>query len=362
MILLKKYLTKHFTLSNRIVMAPMTRSRSDRDNSIATDLMSSYYEQRASAGLIISEGISISKEAVGYINVPGIYTAEQTASWKKVTDKVHKKGGLIFGQLWHVGRILHPDLLDGALPLAPSALNPVSKSYTFSGFKDTVTPEKMSLEQIQQTISDYKNAGVNAINAGFDGVEIHAANGYLLHQFFAKCSNIRNDDYGGSIENRARILFDIIDSMQSVIPISKIGVRLSPDFKTWFGITTDDETTKIFEYIVNKLNQYDIAYLHIGGYVEADDPTPHDTIMKTALNYRKKFTGTYIINRGFTKELATRAIETGVADLISFGEPFISNPDLVERFKDNQPLQQADRDTYYTAGEKGYTDYPVYKK
>ena len=320
--------------------------------------MAKYYEQRATAGLIITEGISVSKQAIGYINVPGIYTEEQTVSWRNVTKRIHQKEGKIFAQLWHVGRISHPDLLNGSLPLAPSEINPNSQCYTHSGFKSTVTPKEMTIEEIQNTILDFQKAAKNAITADFDGIEIHAANGYLFHQFFAKCANIRTDKYGGSIENRSRILFETLDAIQQEIPSSKIGVRLSPDFRTWFGIKTDEETTQLFEYITKKLNNYNLAYLHIGGYVEADDPNPTKSILDTAKHYRKLYKGTYMINRAFTKDLADSAIEQNIADLISFGEPFISNPDLVKRFELNAQLKEADKDTFYTTGEKGYTDYP----
>ncbi len=358
MTVLDKYITQNITLKNRVIMAPMTRSRANNKKGLATDLMAQYYEQRATAGLIITEGVSISKQAIGYINVPGIYSEEQTISWKNVTEKVHQKGGKIFAQLWHVGRISHPDLLDGNLPLAPSQINPNSECYTHSGFKGTVTPKEMTPQEIKNTILDFQKATENAIKAGFDGIEIHAANGYLFHQFFAKCANTRTDQYGGSIENRARILFDALDAIKQKIPSSKIGVRLSPDFKTWFGIQTDDETTQLFEYITTKLNNYNLAYLHIGGYVEADDSNPTQSILDTAKHYRKLYKGTYIINRGFTKKLANDAIEQNLADLISFGEPFISNPDLVKRFELNIPLQKADQSTFYSTGEKGYTGYP----
>ncbi|GLB53971.1 alkene reductase [Neptunitalea chrysea] len=358
MTVLNKYITKSLTLKNRVVMAPMTRSRADNEQALATNLIAEYYEQRATAGLLITEGINVSKRSVGYINVPGIYTEEQKMSWKNVTQKVHQKEGKIFAQLWHVGRISHPDLINGKLPLAPSAINPNSQCYTPEGFKDTEMPKEMSVKEIQDTISDFQKAAENAIKADFDGIEIHAANGYLFHQFFAKCANIRTDKYGGSIENRARILFDTLDAIRQKIPISKVGVRLSPDFRTWFGMKTDDETEKIFEYIITKLNDYDLAYLHIGGYVEADDETPTQSIINTAKHYRKFYKGTYMINRAFTKELANDAIENNITDLVSFGEPFISNPDLVKRFELNASLQKADQNTFYTTGEKGYTDYP----
>lgn len=358
MTVLDQFITQNTRLKNRVIMAPMTRSRANNKKGLATDLIAQYYEQRATAGLIITEGISVSKQAIGYINVPGIYSEEQTVSWRNVTERIRQKEGKIVAQLWHVGRISHPDLLDGNLPLAPSAINPNSQCYTHDGFKSTVTPKKMTIEDIQNTILDFQKTAENAIAADFDGIEIHAANGYLFHQFFAKCANTRTDQYGGSIDNRARILFETLDAIQQKIPSSKIGIRLSPDFRTWFGIETDEETTQLFEYITTKLNNYNLAYLHIGGYVEADDANPNQSILDTAKHYRTLYNGTYIINRAFTKELADSAIEQNIADLISFGEPFISNPDLVKRFELNAPLQKADKGTFYSTGEKGYTDYP----
>lgn len=359
MILLTPYLSKNLEVKNRVVMAPMTRSRADNEELMATDLIAEYYTQRASAGLIITEGTQISQEAIGYINVPDIYTSKQIEGWKKVTHAVHEKGGKIFAQLWHVGRISHPNVLHGKLPLAPSAINPFWQCYTKNGFTDTVTPKAMSLEEIQQTILDFQQAAVNAMEAGFDGVELHAANGYLFHQFFAKCSNIRTDLYGGSIENRARFLFDVLEKIKEKVPLSKVGVRIAPSFTDAFGIVTDDETVPLFEYIVTRLNDYSLAYLHISGYtLEKDKIKAERLVLDTAKHYRKLYKGTYMINKGFTRELAEVALEEEIADLISFGEPFISNPDLVERFRENAPLLTPDRNTYYTPGAKGYTDYP----
>ncbi|MES1160515.1 MAG: alkene reductase, partial [Bacteroidota bacterium] len=226
--LLQPYVMNGLQLKNRIVMAPMTRSRSDNPQAAATELTAQYYGQRAEAGLIITEGTYVSPEAAGYINVPGIYSDEQVAGWRLVTEAVHKKGGKIFAQIWHVGRLSHPDLLNGNLPLAPSALNPNIQAYTLDGFKDTVTPREMTLADIQRTIGDFRKAGENAVKAGFDGVEIHSANGYLFHQFFNLYSNHRTDDYGGSVENRARLLFDVIEALATVMPLNRVGARLNP--------------------------------------------------------------------------------------------------------------------------------------
>ncbi|WP_298411526.1 alkene reductase [Hydrotalea sp.] len=346
------------TLSNRIVMAPMTRSRADNPGNVPTPLMAEYYAQRASAGLLITEGVPVSTKGVGYINVPGIYTDAQVEGWKQVTKAVHKKGGKIFAQLWHVGRISHPDFHQGELPHAPSAINPNEKSYTVNGFADTVTPKEMTLADIQQTIQDFKQAVVHAMAAGFDGVEIHGANGYLLHQFFNGTSNHRTDVYGGSSENHARILFDIVEAIQEAVNLNKVGVRLSPSLNGLFGITMDENTIPTFEYIVKKLNNYPLAYLHLTEPFAPVDHLPF-AVMQVAKHFRPLYNGTLVINKGFNKATANAVLAAGDADLVSFGVPFLANPDLVERLKQNAPLNAPDQNTFYTPGAKGYTDYPV---
>ncbi|SDL11578.1 N-ethylmaleimide reductase [Pedobacter sp. ok626] len=348
-------------LKNRIVMAPMTRSRADNAEHVATPLIAEYYSQRASAGLIISEGTHISPMGIGSINIPDIYSKEQIEGWKIVTDAVHQKGGKIFAQLWHVGRISHPDLLNGLLPLAPSAINPNFKAFLKKGFVDTVTPKAMSSAEIKSTIKDFVKAAQNAFEANFDGVELHAANGYLFHQFFAKCANDRTDEYGGSIENRARLLFDVLDELKKVVDLKKVGVRLSPSMDHTFGINVDEETIPTFEYIVKNLNDYNLAYLHLSGFTLAEETNPMNRVIETAKHFRKLYEGTLMINKGFDKETAEKAIEDNVADLISFGELFIANPDLVERFIGTLPMNKADRNTYYGIGPIGYTDYPLYQ-
>jgi len=349
---------KGLSLNNRMVMAPMTRSRSANPDNTATELTALYYQQRASAGLIITEGTYVSRDAVGYLNVPGIYTEAQVEGWQLVTDAVHGQGGKIFAQLWHVGRLSHPDLLDGRLPLAPSALNPLAQAFTPEGFKETVAAREMTLDQIQKTINDFKQAAINATYAGFDGVELHAANGYLLHQFFNLYSNKRQDVYGGSIKNRARILFDILDELQTVIDIRKVGVRLNPSLHGIQGMMLDEESMAVHDYIVAKLNEYDLAYLHLTEPFTDVSGNPW-AIQEVAKRYRPLYDGTIIINRGFNKITANQVLNDGDADLVSFGVPFIANPDLVERFRTDAPLNQPDPSTFYTPGEKGYTDYPA---
>lgn len=355
--LLQSYNLNGLKLPNRVVMAPMTRSRAaNSENKPTEDLHGEYYTQRASAGLIISEGSQVSEEGAGYINTPGIHTKEQVEGWKKVTKDVHEGGGRIFIQLWHVGRMSHPDFHNGDLPLAPSAINPEQKSYTQEGFKDTVTPKAMSIEEIHQTIQDFKNAARNAMEAGFDGVEIHSSNGYLLHQFFNATSNHRTDEYGGNKENRAKILFEILDAIKEVMPENKIGLRLNPSLHNIFGMTMDEETIPTFDYIIKKLNEYDLSYLHLSEPFSDVSDIPYAET-EIAKRYRPIYNGTIIINGGFDQEKGNKVIAEGNADLVAFGKPYISNPDLVERFEQNIPLTDWDEDTFYTPGKEGYLDY-----
>lgn len=349
--LLGNYKEKNLDLENRVVMAPMTRCRADNEGHIPTDLMAEYYEQRASAGLIITEMAIISPNGYGYPDIPGIYTEEQIEGWKNIATKVHKKGGKIFMQIAHNGR----RYLEGNDDIiAPSALP----------YKEGAeTPKAMTKEQIKLVASEFAIAAQNAINAGFDGVEIHAANGYLISQFLAKSANIRTDEYGGSIENRSRFLFDVLDSVAARVDLSKVAVRISPSLNE-AGITDDEETRPLHEYVVNKLNDYNLAYLHISGRAdkikgkEAQDAF----VLDIAKHYRPLYKGTYMVNKGFTKETAEAVIKEGIADLVSFGHLYISNPDLVERFKEGYPLTEANPKTFMAKGAVGYTDYSPYQK
>ncbi|CDF79276.1 flavoprotein NADH-dependent oxidoreductase [Formosa agariphila KMM 3901] len=349
---------KNIKLNNRIVMAPMTRSRADNEGKEPTDeLHALYYEQRASAGLIITEGSQVSREATGYINTPGIYTEAQVEGWKKVTKRVHDKGGTIFIQLWHVGRISHPDFHDGDLPVSASAINPEAKSFTPEGFKDTVTPKAMTVAEIKRTVKDFQNAAINAVEAGFDGVEIHSSNGYLFQQFFNNCSNTRTDDYGGSKENNSRFFFEVLDAIKEVIPQEKIGARFNPSLHGMSGITVDEETIPTFEYIIKRLNDYNLAYVHLSEPFTDVSDVPF-AVTEVAKHFRPLYNGTLMINNGFDKAQGNNVIEAGDADLVAYGKLYISNPDLVERFENDLDLAEWDKDTFYTTGEKGYTDYP----
>ena len=357
-ILLAPYNLAGLELKNRMVMAPMTRSRSNNEGNVATDLTAKYYAQRATAGLQISEGTFVSPKAVGFINVPAIYTDAQVEGWKLVTKAVHDEGGKIFAQLWHTGRMSHPDLHNGDLPHAPSAINPHAKAFTHSGFADTVTPKEMTIEEIHQTVQDFKKAAANAVKAGFDGIELHAANGYLFHQFFVNASNQRTDEYGGSIENKARFLFDVLHALEGVIPYNRVGIRFNPSSHNLFGLTIDEETIPTFEYIVKKLNEFGLAYIHLTEPFNDVSEVPF-AVAEVAKHFRPLYSGTLIINKGFTQETAMQVIEEGDADLVAFGVPFIANPDLVKRFEIGAPLNQPDKDTFYTTGTEGYIDYPA---
>lgn len=356
--LLQSFNLKGLALKNRVIMAPMTRSRADNEAKKPMDMHATYYRQRASAGLIIAEGSQVSPRGVGYVNTPGIHSNEQVEAWKKVTKAVHEEGGKIFLQLWHVGRMSHPDFHNGEKPLAPSAINPNAQSYTPDGFKDTVTPKEMTREEIKLTIQEFKTAGKNAMDAGFDGVEIHSSNGYLIHQFFNNSSNQRTDDYGGSKENKAKLFFEIIDAIKVFVPENRIGVRLNPSLHGIFGMQADEETIPTFEYIVNRLNDYNLAYLHLSE--PFNEVSEYDFLVTNiAQHFRPIYKGNLMINAGFSQESGNRVIEEGHADLVAFGKLFISNPDLPIRFEKNAPLADWDEDTFYVPGEKGYIDYPT---
>ena len=355
--LLKPIKMGDMELKNRVIMAPMTRNRANNEHNAPTDLHAEYYKQRASAGLIISEGAQISYQARGYINTAGIHLPEQIEGWKKVTDAVHEENGKIFVQLWHVGRISHPDFHNGEKPVAPSAINANAQCFTEEGFKDTVEPRAMTTEEVKETVQDFKRAAKNAVDAGFDGIEIHSSNGYLLHQFFNKSSNQRTDEYGGSIENRARILFEILNAVKVFMPENKIGVRLNPSLHGIFGMEADEETIPTFEYIVKKLNDYDLAYLHLSE--PFNDVSEKDFLVSNiAEHFRPLYKGNLMINAGFDQDSGNKVIEEGHADMVAFGKLFISNPDLPVRFEKNAKMQDWDQDTFYAIGKEGYTDYP----
>ena len=336
------------SLPNRVLMAPMTRSRADAVGN-PTAIMAEYYEQRASAGLIISEGAVISPQGKGYPFTPGIFTQEQASGWTKIVDAVHAAGGRIFAQLWHVGRISHPSLQpDGALPVAPSALAAVGELYSPDGMKPYVVPRALETGEIAGVVEQFRRAAVLARQAGFDGVEIHAANGYLIDQFLRDGSNQRTDQYGGPVENRTRFLLEVVDAVSSVYGAERVGVRLSPLFSMMGMHDSAPEST--FQYAASALRSFDLAYLHV---IE----TRSEAFDWRAL--RSAFGGRYVANGGYDLDSATAAISAGDADLVAFATHFVANPDLVERFRSGAELNAADRATYYTGGAHGYTDYPT---
>lgn len=364
--LLEEYQIGDLKLKNRVVMASLTRGRATNAGLVPTPLMAQYYAQRASAGLIMSEGTWLSAKAIGFIHVPGIFTLEQIAGWKLVTKAVHDNGGLIFSQLGHIGAASHPDFFDGELPAGPSAINPQIRSYTPEGFKDTLTPRELTVAEIKQTIQDYKQAAKNAKEAGFDGVEVHALAGMFIPQFLSMATNQRNDAYGGSIENRARIVFEILDAIMEVWDSTRVAIKFSPVALSHVGIVTaDKDTIPLFQYMLKKLSDYNLAFLQIVGPAEDLTGTPVEVLQDNYFShFRHHYKGRLMANLGFTQESGNAILKDGIADLVSFGAPFIANPDLAERFKYNLPLSESNRDTYYGGNENGYTDYPeaVYNK
>lgn len=343
----------NYELKNRIFMAPMTRCRS-LENNVPNDMMARYYAQRASAGLIITEATQISTRGIGYPYTPGIHTAGQIQGWKKVTAAVHEKGGRIFLQLWHVGRISHPAYHNGELPVAPSAIKPAGSIYTYEGMKEFVTPHPLSESEIKTVVQEYITGAKNAIEAGFDGVEIHGANGYLIDQFLRDGTNHRKDGYGGSIENRARFLFEIIEGISAAIGSEKTGLRLSPSGT--FNDMKDSDPGKHFTYICEKLNAYNLAYLHIIDALEGDIRHGANVVELGVL--RAAYKGVLIANGGYDKERGNAALKNGLADAVAYAALFLANPDLPERFRENAELNSPDTNTYYTQDEKGYLDYP----
>ncbi len=343
-------------LKNRVIMAPLTRNRARAEDDAPFDLHVDYYGQRAGAGLIITEASQVSPQGKGYAWTPGIHSQAQIDGWKKVTDAVHARGGKIVIQLWHVGRISHPVLQPGGVdPVAPSAIAANSKTFDAEKFVDTPKPRALEASEIPGIVEDYRKATENAREAGFDGVEVHAANGYLIDQFLRDGANERDDAYGGSIENRVRFLKEVMDAVVGAWSADRVGVRLSP-FSSANDIA-DSNPQATFSEAIRVLNRYGLAYLHLvegqtGG--PRDIPEGGDLAALYAL-----FDGARMGNNGYDRETAIQAVEEGTVDLVAFGRPFISNPDLVERLRKNAPLNELDPDTLYGGGEKGYTDYPV---
>ncbi|HEY9905055.1 MAG TPA: alkene reductase [Candidatus Sericytochromatia bacterium] len=354
--LLSPYKLSNLELPNRIVMAPLTRNRAGVGN-VPGPLNATYYAQRASAGLIIAEATQVSPQGLGYPATPGIHSPEQVAGWKLVTDAVHQEDGRIFLQLWHVGRISHPDLQpDGMLPVAPSAITPRGEAATYEGMKPFVTPRALETSEIPGIVEQYRQGAKNALEAGFDGVEIHGANGYLLDQFLRDGTNQRTDEYGGSIENRARLLLEVTEAVVGVWGTQRVGVRLSPSGT--FNDTHDSNPLETFGYATEALNRFGLAYLHIVEVTEAD--LRHGGTEVPTSYLRDRFTGTLMVNAGYDRDRGNAVIAKKEADLVSFGTLFLANPDLPRRFALKAPLNQPDPITFYGGTEKGYTDYPFW--
>ena len=344
-------------LKNRVVMAPMTRCRAI--GNIPNDLIAKYYEQRASAGLIITEGVSPSPNGLGYARIPGIFSEAQIAGWKKTTEAVHRKGGKIFIQFMHSGRMGHQiNLPQGAEIIAPSAIAAPGQMYTDSeGMQDMPVPRAMTLEDILQTKNEFINSAINAITAGFDGVELHGANGYLLEQFISPHSNQRTDDYGGSIENRCRFVLEVAEAVGKAIGMEKTAIRLSP-YGGAGGMLPYPEIDETYTYLASQLDALGILYIHLVDHSSMGAPEVPLAIKQTI---RENLHNTLILAGGYSKETAERDLQSGLADLIAFGRPFISNPDLVGRMMDDRTVNTAwDFNTFYSPGEQGYTDYPTY--
>jgi N-ethylmaleimide reductase len=352
--LFEPYTLGSLTLSNRIVMAPLTRNRAG-SGFVPGDLTAEYYSQRASAGLLIAEATQISQQGQGYQDTPGIYSQAQIDGWRRVTKAVHAKGGHIFLQLWHVGRVSHVDLqAQGAAPVAPSAIRAKTKTFVNNAFVEVSEPRALELDELPGIVDDFRKAAGNAIAAGFDGVEIHGANGYLLDQFAKDGANVRDDAYGGSVENRARLMLEVTAAVVDEIGTERTGIRISP-VSPANGISSSDPQRQ-FDYIVDQLDALGIVYIHV---VEGATGGSRDVAPFDFGSLRRRFNNTYIANNGYDLELAAARLAEGKADLFAFGRPFIANPDLVERLKTSAPLAAFDQATLYGGGSAGYTDYPA---
>ncbi|MFG1481575.1 alkene reductase [Halobacteriovorax sp. HFRX-2_2] len=336
-------------LKNRIIMAPLTRARAGEER-VPNDLMVKYYEQRADAGMILTEATAITPSAVGYANTPGIWSKDQIEGWRRITDAVHAKGSKIYMQLWHVGRISHSSFLNGQKPVAPSAIQPAGHVSLVRPITNYETPRALETQEVKAIVKDYRQAAINAMEAGFDGVEVHAANGYLIDQFLQDSTNKRDDIYGGSIENRTRFLLEVTDELIEVWGADRVGVHLAPRCDS--HDMGDSDPLALFGHVVEELNKRKIAFIF------TRDPLDNDSLFP---KLKEKFDGVLIANQKFTKATAEKALEDKIADAISFGVPFIANPDLVERIAKDAPLNEPVFETFYGPDHVGYTDYPTLK-
>jgi N-ethylmaleimide reductase len=353
--LFSSYRLGELELANRLVMSPMTRSRA-LDGNVPHPLAPTYYAQRASAGLIVTEATQVSPQGVGYIRTPGMHSAEQVAGWKRIVEAVHRAGGKIFAQLWHVGRVSHPDFHHGALPVAPSALPVEGEAFTSRGRTKLVTPRALETDELPGIVAQFGAAAQNARAAGFDGVELHGANGYLLDQFLRDGANRRSDAYGGSVENRARFPLEVADAVSSVWGPQRVGYKLSPYFSGYS--MSDSNPVETFTFIAGELGKRGLLYLHVAEAVAGPAAAPAGTTRVTPI-LRKIFNGALIVNGGYDAQSGDAAIARGDADLVAFGVPFLANPDLPARYRASAALNAPDQATFYAGEEKGYTDYPA---
>ncbi len=352
--LFSPYRLGDLALANRMVMSPMTRSRAVEGN-VPHPLAATYYVQRASAGLIISEATQVSPQGVGYVRTPGIHSAEQVAGWRAVTDAVHRAGGRIFAQLWHVGRVSHPDFHGGALPVAPSAIAPEGEVFTGKGRVPMVTPRALETGEIAGIVAQFRRAAENAKEAGFDGVELHGANGYLLDQFLRDGANRRTDAYGGSVVNRARFPLEVVDAVLDIWRPQRVGYKVAPNFSMLS--MSDSNPVETFSYLTEQLSRRGLAYLCVAEPIAGPAVVPADKRITPLL--RRAFRGAFVVNGGYDAQSGNAAIARGEADLVAFGVPFLANPDLPARFKTGASLNTPDPATFYAGEEKGYLDYPA---
>ncbi|WP_423357749.1 alkene reductase [Dyella halodurans] len=344
-------------------MAPLTRMRATSSNQVPTKLQARYYAQRASAGLIIGECTAISPDGFGWADTPGLWSADQVRGWRVVTDAVHEAGGRIVAQLWHTGAMSHPDFFNGVPPMSASDINPEQQSVTPLGHKPTVTPRPMSKQDIRDTVRDYGRAARNAMEAGFDGVQLQANYLYLIAQFLARGTNKRTDEYGGSVENRARLLFESLESILREVDATRVGIKVGPMHLSG-PLAADEETLPTAEYVINRLNDYDLSHLLLMGTNTDVTGSPIEHLAGVAMfeHFRKLYRGTLIANVDMDARRAERLIATGLADLVAFGRPYIANPDLVERLAADASLNDVDWSTVYASGPNGYVDYPALER
>jgi N-ethylmaleimide reductase len=347
-------------LPNRIIMAPLTRMRAANPGHVPSELHVEYYAQRASAGLIIGECTEISPDAYGWADTPGLWSAEQVRGWRAVTEAVHQKGGLMYAQLWHTGAMSHPDFFDGALPMSASDVNPEQESVTPLGKKPTVAPRPMSKNEIRRAVAEFGTAAKNAMEAGFDGVQIQANYLYLIAQFVNSATNLRQDEYGGSTVNRARFLFEITETVLEQVEPGRVGIKIGPMHLSG-PFAANADTLPDMEYVIKKLNEYDLAHLLLMGGTTDFTGSPLEELAGDGMfqHFRPLYQGHLIANVEMTQERGNRLIEVGLADSIAFGRPYIANPDLPMRFLTGAPLNEVSWPTVYASGPKGYSDYPT---